>query len=446
LQIHLQKKMFVLVRSSVCLCIVMALVASCGPSKKGIFGDRRSEHQKYGDRLKDAGLEKSQLGSLWFIAADKSVTEPQQVSIPYKETGYFAADKPAAAGYSINARRGDRMLVAVSVVPVTVETVFIELWHAGDTPTDLELLATADSTMQIVHDVKKDGRYIVRVQPELLQGLEYTITINTGPSLAFPVSSEGNPKLISFWYDPRDGGKRSHEGVDISAKFRTPAIASADGRVNRVMENRLGGKVVFMRPNNKDYTLYYAHLDTQTVNTGDEVKTGQVLGLVGNTGNARGTVPHLHFGIYTFGGAVDPLPFIDHRRKEPEEISASTEALNEWVRTTQATKLSASPSTKTDTVFKLDRGAAALVLGATSNWYRVQLPDGRRGYIPEKLVTTKNLTTYTTDSITRILDLPIESAAAIATVNENTVLDVMGIFGSYYKVRAGENTGWVKFD
>ena len=58
-------------------------------------------------------------------------------------------------------------------------------------------------------------------------------------------------------------------------------------------------------------TLYYAHLDEHRVRGGQCVEPGDTLGLVGTTGNAEGTVPHLHFGIYVPGeGAVDPYPFV----------------------------------------------------------------------------------------------------------------------------------------
>ncbi len=54
---------------------------------------------------------------------------------------------------------------------------------------------------------------------------------------------------------------------------------------------------------------YYAHLDGFAVESGDKVKKGEILGYVGNTGNAITTPPHLHFGIYA-GGPVDPAPFL----------------------------------------------------------------------------------------------------------------------------------------
>jgi murein DD-endopeptidase MepM/ murein hydrolase activator NlpD len=58
---------------------------------------------------------------------------------------------------------------------------------------------------------------------------------------------------------------------------------------------------------------YYAHLDTyaQQIDVGDWVEQGTVLGYVGNTGNAKNTPPHLHYGIYLTGqGAVNPYPYL----------------------------------------------------------------------------------------------------------------------------------------
>jgi murein DD-endopeptidase MepM/ murein hydrolase activator NlpD len=80
--------------------------------------------------------------------------------------------------------------------------------------------------------------------------------------------------------------------------------------VSFVGTNRLGGNVVWVLRPSRGEAHYYAHLDTQRVRAGTRVKAGDVIGTVGNTGNARSTAPHLHFGIYAGGGAVDPLPYV----------------------------------------------------------------------------------------------------------------------------------------
>ena len=84
--------------------------------------------------------------------------------------------------------------------------------------------------------------------------------------------------------------------------------------------NRLGGNVVWIFDPSRGQSHYYAHLEKQAVSTGERVKAGDVVGYVGNTGNARTTPPHLHFGIYSRGeGPVDPLPFVAGEATENTE-------------------------------------------------------------------------------------------------------------------------------
>src|SRR5690606_6321435 len=125
-----------------------------------------------------------------------------------------------------------------------------------------------------------------------------TVTLAAEPALAFPVEGRGTGAVGSFFGADRDGGARSHHGVDIFAPRGTPVLAAAEGTVSRVRETPRGGKVVWLRDEARGQNLYYAHLDSQLVAGGERVRVGDTLGLVGNTGNARTTPPHLHFGIY----------------------------------------------------------------------------------------------------------------------------------------------------
>lgn len=125
---------------------------------------------------------------------------------------------------------------------------------------------------------------------------------------AFPVAGK-KANVGSVWGDERDGGKRKHRGIDIFAKKGTAVVAIENGVITSREETKLGGKVLWLRPAGAWWRAYYAHLDTQLVKEGDRVFKGQVIGTVGNTGNARTTPAHLHFGIYTLFGAIDPLPY-----------------------------------------------------------------------------------------------------------------------------------------
>ena len=126
--------------------------------------------------------------------------------------------------------------------------------------------------------------------------------------LIFPVSGKSN--IGSYWGDARDAGGRKHEGIDVFASKGTPVVAVTDGYVLEVIEDGIGGKSVTIQSDDYSWRTYYAHLDAQKVSKGQIVKKGQLIGTVGNTGNAKITTPHLHFGIYEPGGAIDPLPFV----------------------------------------------------------------------------------------------------------------------------------------
>lgn len=91
----------------------------------------------------------------------------------------------------------------------------------------------------------------------------------------------------------------------IAAKG-TPVAAITGGTVS-AKSSTLGGLTIYLYAPNGDF-FYYAHLDSQTVTSGS-VSTGQIIGTVGNTGNAQYTVSHLHFEYHPGGGgAVNPTP------------------------------------------------------------------------------------------------------------------------------------------
>lgn len=138
-------------------------------------------------------------------------------------------------------------------------------------------------------------------------------TLDTA-DMVFPVA--GKRSVIgSLWGAARDGGKRKHEGIDIFARKGTPVVAVADGVVVEAGNTTRGGKTVWLRSYSAEFYYYYAHLNEHFVKSGQSVKKGEYLGTVGNSGNAKLTPPHLHFGIYSYTGAVNPLPYVKHLPK-----------------------------------------------------------------------------------------------------------------------------------
>lgn len=115
--------------------------------------------------------------------------------------------------------------------------------------------------------------------------------------------------LTDTWGAARSQG-RSHEGIDIFAERGTPIQATTQGIVSKVGEDALGGRVVMIiGPGGAGH--YYAHLeDYADISPNDWVNTGDIIGYVGDSGNAKGTPPHVHYGIYINGSAVNPYPLL----------------------------------------------------------------------------------------------------------------------------------------
>lgn len=132
------------------------------------------------------------------------------------------------------------------------------------------------------------------------------------PPTALPVPVQGiRASRIADTFGAPRGHDRAHAGVDIFAARGTPVLSATRGIVVSVREGGLGGRQVWVLGPGRE-RHYYAHLDDwrKGLETGDPVAPGDPLGTVGTTGNARGTPPHLHYGVYGKDGAYDPLPLL----------------------------------------------------------------------------------------------------------------------------------------
>ncbi len=108
----------------------------------------------------------------------------------------------------------------------------------------------------------------------------------------FPVA--GRHTMFSNWHAPRFPN-RLHMGIDIAAKTHTPLVAIYSGQVYHVWSSLGGVSLWIVRPNGNVW--YYAHMQGYATRNGAYVKSGQLVGWVDSTGNARSTGPHLHLGL-----------------------------------------------------------------------------------------------------------------------------------------------------
>jgi murein DD-endopeptidase MepM/ murein hydrolase activator NlpD len=425
-------------RSIFYVLITTLFLLSC-KSGPFTFFKSASPHEAYERKLINSGLSQTAMGKTWIEVSENVLLSPVSIEIPYLEKGYFPSDKVQAAAFSFEMEHGQKLNVKLTRKPLQGFMVYTDIWEREEEGT-YRVIGSADTLGNVFQsDISRTSTYIVRLQPELLAGVEYTLEITAGPSLGYPLANFRNNQIRSFWGDGRDAGSRKHEGVDIFSSFRTPILASAPG-TTRVNENNLGGKVVWLRPEGKNYTLYYAHLDEQTVSNGQYVEAGDTLGRMGNTGNAKTTPPHLHFGIYTNGGAVDPLPFINPKIKAIQEISGETPLVNSIARTTNNAFLFNSETEN------LRNGTVVQVLAASALNYRVELPDGKTGFIPSGKLTgaLSRIKSVKLSTLQRhLFDRPDTSAAVKTLLSSDQLVDVVGSFGVYDFIDTGKDKVWI---
>lgn len=132
------------------------------------------------------------------------------------------------------------------------------------------------------------------------------------PSIPPVLPRKGSYHISSFFgsrEDPVYGGRSFHRGIDISAKSGTPVYATGEGTVTIAERQRSGYGNMVMIDHGYGYKTRYAHLKEITVERGQHVRRGDLVGRVGRTGKATG--PHLHYEVSQKGRQVNPMNFMD---------------------------------------------------------------------------------------------------------------------------------------
>lgn len=423
----------------------LLVFSACSPLKTVI--KPANPHDAYMESLKETGLHLVGIGRDWKKAGDKALEEALQVTIPYKESIYFFNHKTDAFSCRFEAPQGRKIYIQAYLESRDSALFFMEVFRLRMGEPELVTYASDRDRHYIRYKVQHHGQYVLRIQPELLRGGRLTVSITTEEApLLFPVAGKSTKAIGSFYGAPRDQGKRKHEGVDIFAPKGTPVLAAADGYVTRTGSNNLGGKVIWLRDHTTGHELYYAHLDEQLVKPGKTVKKGDVLGKVGNTGNAKSTPPHLHFGIYTNGkGTVDPLPYLDESKGTAPEIQGDVKLLGQLGRVIQAGKIMQLPDPKEPSSLKVDKDTPVMLTGATGLWYRILTPVGQQGFIEKDRleILAKPVMTKQVLKPLQLIDTPGAYSIAVDTLEPDTI-DIYGLYRGYYLLAYKDSWAWTE--
>ena len=211
---------------------------------------------------------------------------------------------------------------AVSAVLAAYSLTAYEVARAAEP----ETLQEATSTAAIPDDVING--FLFRIDDSLGDKVR-ALGANPPAELRIPVLLGVEPDEIEdTWGDARSGG-RVHEGADIIAPRGELVVSPTGAVVTNVGYDRSGGNyVITANPGGEQF--YYAHLDGVAANIapGSVLTPADLVGYVGNTGNARQKAPHLHFGVYYKGRATNPHPRLVQALSLEERLAALEKILD----------------------------------------------------------------------------------------------------------------------
>ncbi len=227
----------------------------------------------------------------------------------------FGFDLTAIPDVIDNQRKGRFLAAALSVDRQTMDT-FIDL----KTQLDADSIDLVEHGRVVRVALSSAERRTSELSAEVDQALIEAEAFRAGSEIyvdgvVFPIAGSYSTPLIDSFGFPRMPGTadaHAHEGIDIFAPRGTPLVAAERGVVVRIGNGRLGGLKFWLR-GESGADWYYAHLDSFApgLHNGQVVQAGELLGYVGNTGNAISTPPHLHLEIHPGGGrAVNPYPLL----------------------------------------------------------------------------------------------------------------------------------------
>ncbi len=385
-----------------------------------------SPYESYVKSLESSGIAKSTMGRKWISSGENALLSPNEsIKPPFKSEIFFREIAPTAISYQFEYKENSKLTFRINSKGNDNNGVYIDIFENEPNKNRVKNFYVKDTIF--IYEANDSKNLILRIQPQLLVNQHVALEIIENPKLAFPVKNGSNKDIQSFWGVDRDGGQRKHEGVDIFNKKGTPILAVEDGTISRVETTSLGGKVVWQRLGLLGQSIYYAHLDSQVVGTGQEVKKGDVLGFMGNTGNAKYTPSHLHFGIYTGSGAIDPLMYIQKRDTIPSKLKLSEKYLGNEV------------------VIKTENAQTPInILSISSGAINYEDYSGKLLNVAQLNINNIVKGKFKPDATFQyIVDEPISDGIPIAKFNANDTFKILGYVDYYLYIEQNEVKGWV---
>lgn len=427
-----------------CFLLVFFFLALCGCKGVHSLLGTLSPYERYEKSLAKAGLMNTVLYTSWKEAGEQAFHDSLEVSLPFAEASYLQASKPSAHAYRFYVEDGQVLTVTLTSKSKASTKIFLDLfeWKGGK----WKQRTYADTAATISEEFDDRTYCLLRIQPELLANVYFSLQIHLVPALVNPVKGASNQSIKSLYGVDRDGGARKHEGIDIFAPKGTLVQAPAAGIVSRVTETKLGGKVVWMLDSKRGHSYYFAHLDSQLVSVGQVLKQGDVIGLVGNTGNAKYTPPHLHFGLYK-KGSKDPIAYVRTIERLVEESVVDTSLSPVVLRVQKTgTELHVGPNQKSRTRDKLRKDTYLQLLGVSGAWYKVQLANGEKGYVTTKSAAKAEPgSTRSLETITDLIESPQGAAVPVQSLQKGEKVTWLAEAEGFDYVRTGsEREGWMR--
>ncbi|CAN5759861.1 hypothetical protein BH23GEM9_BH23GEM9_37210 [soil metagenome] len=316
----------------------------------------------------------------WEAASRSALRSGLSIAPSFHERVRFPADAAHAIAYRFALREGQTLRIRIER-PGGDGALFADMFQALRGDIFRPVFEATRGAGDVRFTATATGDYVLRLQPRIDGGL-FDIFVEGNSSLLFPVDGSGPHRISGLFGDPREGGRRRHEGIDIFAPRGTPVVAVTSGRVNQARNTPVGGRVIWLADGASDLTYYFAHLDQLLVAEGSWVTAGDIIGTVGNTGNASGTAPHLHFGAYRPGTiAIDPVPLLSYTAPLAA-LDIDPDLLGRWTHTSAGrVRLRTSPDLAAAILAELEPATPLLVLGGVADWHRVLLADGTTGFM-----------------------------------------------------------------